>query len=81
MQPASQPKYPPLETPVVVTMEDGTEFRAMRIWVENAEDGCSAWAACDEHEPHVPPCWDDGVCWGSNGDGQRSRAPVSWRNI
>ena len=80
-EPAPQPEYPLLETPVIVTMDDGTEFRAMRIWVEDGEGGCPAWATCDEYEPNAPPCWDDGICWASNADGQPSRAPVAWRPI
>lgn len=30
---------------------------------ENEED-CGGWAFTTDQEP--PPCWTDGVCWGSN---------------
>lgn len=72
-------EYPPLETPVIVSMDDGTEFRAMRIYVEDGEGGCHAWATAEEDDPAAPPCWDDGVCWGSNSDNKPSRQPVAWR--
>ncbi len=81
LDPASPPEFPPLETAVTVTMPDGTEFRAMRIWVETEDDGCPAWATADEHEPLAPTCWDDGVCWGSNGAGVESIKPIAWRPI
>ena len=72
---------PPLEKPVIVTMDDGTEFRAMRIYVEDGADGCHAWATADEYEPLAPECWTDGVCWGSNDDNKPSRKPVAWRSM
>lgn len=72
---------PPLETPVIVTMDDGTEFRAMRIIVFDGERDCWAWATADEFEPSAPECWDDGVCWASNSEHKPSRQPVAWRSI
>jgi hypothetical protein len=74
-------QFPPLEKPVIVTMDDGTEFRAIRIVVEDGEGGCTAWATADEYEPNAPDCWDDGVCWAINADGIPSRQPVAWRSI
>jgi len=74
-------EFPPLQIPVIVTMDDGAEFRAMRIYVEDGEDGAHAWATAEEYEPAAPECWDDGVCWASNADGKPSRQPVAWRNI
>ena len=75
------PQYPPLEETVIVTMRDGTEFRAMRIWVEDDNGGSTAWATADEHEPLAPMCWCDGVCWATNSAGKRSKKPVAWRPI
>lgn len=72
-------KYPPLETPVIVTMDDGVEFLAMRVVVMGDVSDCHAWTVADEHEPNCPPCWTDGVCWGSNEYEQPSRQPVAWR--
>lgn len=73
-------QFPPLETPVIVTMGDGTEFRAMRIIVAgDVTDRCETWATAEEHEPKCPACWTDGVCWGSNEDNKPSRQPVAWR--
>jgi hypothetical protein len=74
-------KFPPLGTPVIVTMADGTEFCAIRIFVEDDEGGSTAWATADEHEPNCPDCWDDGVCWQIAADGLPSRQPVAWRHI
>ena len=68
-------KYPPLETPVIVTMDDGVEFRAMRVAVYGNTSNCFAWSVADEHEPKCPECWDDGICW------LGSRSPVDWRHI
>lgn len=72
---------PPIEKPVIVTMDDGAEFRAMRIVVEDGDGGVGAWATADEYEPSAPECWTDGVCWGANDDGVPSRKPVAWREI
>lgn len=71
--------YPPLETPVTVTMCDGVEFKAMRIIVAGDVSGCATWGTVDEWEPNAPACWDDGVCWGNNSDNKPSRQPVAWR--
>lgn len=74
--------YPPLETPVIVTMEDGTEFKAVRvIIVDGSENDCAAWATADEFEPNCPSCWCDGVCWASNSEHRPSRQPVAWRLV
>ena len=73
--------YPPLETPVIVTMDDGTEFKAMRIVVGDDDGDCTTWGTADEFEPSAPECWCDGVCWASNSDGKPSREPVAWRPV
>jgi hypothetical protein len=73
--------YPPLEQPVIVTMHDGTEFVAVRIIVRGETEDYAVWATSDEYEPNCPECWDDGVCWGSNSNGQPSRKPVAWRPV
>lgn len=75
------PKFPPLETPVIVTMDDGSEFKAVRIIVTGDFQDHETWATADEWEPNAPECWDDGTCWGSNAAGQPSRQPVAWRYI
>lgn len=72
-------QYPPLDTPVIVTMDDGTEFSAMRIIVAGDVTDCETWATADEHESNCPSCWTDGVCWASNEDEKPSRQPVAWR--
>lgn len=70
---------PPMDTPVTLIMDDGTEFVGRRIYVED-DDGCMwAWATEDEHEPNMPECWTDGVCWGSNEYEQSSKQPRWWR--
>lgn len=74
-------EFPPLQVPVIVTMDDGTEFRAIRIYVEDGEGGCTTWATAEEYEPAAPECWTDGVCWGSNDEGKPSRKPAAWRSI
>lgn len=76
-------KMPPPETPVIVTMDDGTEFKAVRIRVvgESEWEDCWTWMTADEFEPKCPECWDDGVCWGSNSANRPSRAPVAWRAL
>lgn len=74
--------YPPLHTPVIVTLDDGTEFKAVRVViVDGSENDCSAWATADEFEPQCPPCWDDGICWVSNSEHKPSRQPVAWRFV
>ena len=72
-------EYPPLETPVIVTMDDGTKFKAIRIVVSDDVGDCTTWATFDEFEPKCPACWDNGTCWASNEMGEPSRAPISWR--
>ena len=89
----STPQWQPIET----APKDGAviELRVGRkkfpahfdfvCWASDAgdatEDGDSAlygWVATtDEH----PEDWDDGVCWGSNGDGKPSRKPTAWRHL
>ena len=53
---------PPLGTPVIVTMDDGVEFKAMRIIVAGDVDECPTWATALEYEPSAPECWCNGVC-------------------
>lgn len=70
---------PPLEHHVILTMANGIEFVGCRIWVEDGERGCWAWATADEYEPKAPKCWSDGVCWGRNEDCKPSKQPRHWR--
>lgn len=72
-------ELPPMDTDVILTMPDGREFLGRRIFVEDGERGCWAWATTNEYEPKAPRCWTDGVCWGSNDDGVPSRQPRHWR--
>lgn len=72
-------ELPDLEQRVILTMPGGREFVGCRIWVEDGEGGSWAWATADDHEPHAPKCWTDGVCWGQNEDGVPSKQPRHWR--
>lgn len=74
--------FPPLEKVVIVTMDDGVEFKAMRVLVDG-DDGrsCETWITANEFEPSCPECWDDGMCWASNSSCVPSRQPVAWRDI
>jgi len=72
-------ELPPMEHHVILTMPGGAEFVGCRIWVEDGERGAWAWATAFENECKTPKCWDDGVCWGKNGDGVPSKQPRHWR--
>ena len=45
-------------------------------FVETDSGPCSVWVAAGEGQH--PDCWDDGVCWETNGDGEPSDPPVLW---
>lgn len=47
-------ELPPLDHKVILTMPRGTEFVGLRVWVEDGEGGCWAWATADEYEPKAP---------------------------
>ncbi len=66
-------KTAPYGTPVVVLTERGQIFKAQRDCI----DDCPTWRTCEEWDV-CPPCWSDGVCWGSNEDDEPSDPPEFW---
>ncbi|MGW9333608.1 hypothetical protein [Bosea sp. NPDC055594] len=58
----------------------GFELRARyerQGFINEAGDDCGGWVSSEE-DKH-PPCWTDGVCWGSNEDESPSDPPIMWR--
>jgi hypothetical protein len=55
------------------------EFVARFEYIDDDEEGkpLHAWQAIDDDE--APPCWDEGICWGSNANEQASKKPTHWR--
>jgi len=76
-------KWEPIETApkdgTIIEVETAGGAKVLASWHGGlvGEDGLDAagWHATDGH----PDCWDDGVCWASNANGEPSDKPIKWR--
>jgi hypothetical protein len=69
---AIQARIPPHGSDNIIAWRDGL--------IDGADNECGGWVFVDDTQ-HPPPCWDDGVCWGRNSQGDPSTPPSAWKPI